>query len=234
MQYIKPENLADGKGKSIIIYSRPGLGKTTALSQLQGKTLILNIDKSKSLSNLKKTGLWINPDIRVVSCDSKNILEMFNELDTKNPFDNICIDTISRLEDQKWTELTGKSKSGGREMQHYGVIDEFIRGIVEKFVSLTEKGTNVIFTAWEKDRSVEVRETGAKYTVLFPHFRNPDSICGMIDIVAKLETETIDKKRNRYFKTTDDMTSFAKDNLNGKSRYEFAELITTPEKKETK
>ena len=63
-----------------------------------------------------------------------------------------------------------------------------------------------------------------------------DSICGMVDIVARLYHETIEedgkKVTKQFFQTKTDSSSFAKDNINGKSKYSFTELPQT--KKETK
>ena len=77
-----------------LIYAQPGMGKTTAIKNLKGKTLIIDVDKSSSV-------LKGEPNIDIVEIDTHNIwqawLDTVKELITGDysQYDNIVIDNVS-------------------------------------------------------------------------------------------------------------------------------------------
>ena len=76
-----------------LIYGIPGIGKTTLLGQLPGKTLIIDIDKgTRVLTDCE------NVDVIRVSEDLHEIQEILKELHEKCEYQNVAIDSLSELE----------------------------------------------------------------------------------------------------------------------------------------
>ena len=84
---IKPENL------SVVIYSAPGMGKTTLLGTLPGKTLIIDVDKGTSVLAGAE-----NVDVVRISENIAEIPGIIKELQAKCEYDNVCLDSVSELE----------------------------------------------------------------------------------------------------------------------------------------
>ena len=54
--------------KTVMLYSRPGIGKTTVLGQLPGKTLVIDIDRGTSvLAGVKNVDIVpMDADLKVM------------------------------------------------------------------------------------------------------------------------------------------------------------------------
>jgi len=211
------------KGQSVIIYANPGMGKTTALSMLPGKTLIIDVDRGTSVLKDAK-----NVDVVRLKDDLSNLRSIVDELkQNKHGYQNVCLDTISELETAMLTMYgrTGKN-DGAPELSHYGKAKFKISDYIRELRNLVEGGTNIVFTAWEQSKDV-VLPSGEKYSQVMPMIRAASEICGMVDVVAKLEMKTLeDKTQKRYFRLQSDTVSFAKDRINKRTWCEIKELIT--------
>ena len=76
-----------------LIYGTPGMGKTSLLGLLPGRTLIVDIDKGTSvLAGCE------NVDIVRLTVGVQELREIARQFTTTCPYDNIAIDTLSELE----------------------------------------------------------------------------------------------------------------------------------------
>ena len=92
----KATDIKKAKG-TYLIYSSPGMGKTTSFKFLPGKTLVLDIDRtSKVLRGLENIDILEVSNISTWKDWQDVILEL--EKSYKGKYDNICVDNISELE----------------------------------------------------------------------------------------------------------------------------------------
>ena len=146
---------------SAFIYAPPGIGKTTVLGALKGKTLIVDVDKGTSV--LKGS----DADITVIRLDQDlvDLFETLTKLEADCPFDNICIDSLSELERSMLTVYGRLGKNDGApELAHYNRTQFKIIDICRRFRALD---ANVIFTAWEA-QTEHIHPSGEKYTMARP------------------------------------------------------------------
>ena len=177
---------------SVLIYGAPGMGKTTFLGTLKGKTLIVDIDKGTSVLAGKN-----NADIVRVSENSGEVQGIIKELQVKCEYDNICIDSLSELE-RAMLAYFGRignnkgSNKGVPTLADYQRVDCYIMDWCRQFRALP---CNVIFTAWEKYTEITA-PSGEKYTRTSPMLRdkNMENICGLCDMVGRIVTGDKDER----------------------------------------
>ena len=208
---IKPENL------SVLIYGAPGMGKTTLLGTLSGRTLIIDADKGTSV-------LAGSEDVDVVRI-SENIGEIpgiLKELQSKCEYDNVCIDSLSELERAMLAYFgrTGNNR-GVPGLQDYQRVDYYIIDWCRQMRSLP---CNVIFTAWEKYAEI-TSPNGEKYTRASPMLRdkNVENICGLCDLVGRIVTKAEDGER--YVWLEGRAEAVAKDRIYKRRYCKFGELL---------
>ena len=208
-------------GTSTLMYANPGAGKTTALSMLPGKTLIIDVDKGTSVLSDKPENVDIvrlKPDLS----NLKSIIDEVKELD----YDNVCLDTVSELEKTMLTNYGRIGKNDGApEIGHYNKVGFKLADYIRELRNLTDKGINVIVTAWEDNKEI-VEPSGEKYSVLMPMVRKSSEICGLFDTVARLIVS--DKKENageRFFVLEASANVFAKDRISKRKFCKVNELI---------
>ena len=208
---IKPENL------SVLIYGAPGMGKTTLLGRLPGRTLIIDADKG--------TSVLAGADAVDVVRVSENISEMpgiLKELQGKCEYDNVCLDSVSELERAMLAYFgrTGNNR-GVPGLQDYQRVDYYIIDWCRQMRSLP---CNVIFTAWEKYAEI-TSPNGEKYTRASPMLRdkNVENICGLCDIVGRIVTKAEDGERYVWLEGRAD--AVAKDRIHKRRYCKFGELL---------
>ena len=206
---------------SALIYSSPGNGKTTALGELQGKTLIIDVDRGTSVLAGSKA------DISVIRLDEelKDLFKVLEKLESECPFDNICIDSLSELEKSMLT-LYGRlgKNDGAPELAHYNRTQFKITDICRRFRNLP---ANIIFTAWESS-SDHIHPSGEKYTQARPMLsgKSADTICGLCDIVGRLEISSKDDNAGkRYIRLEASPIVVAKDRIFKRKYCETNQLI---------
>lgn len=128
-------------GVKCIIYGSAGIGKTTQLGTLKGKSLILSAE----------SGLLVlkDKDMDIIDIDSIDALGQAY-LALKNgdlQYDNICIDSLSEIGDMLVTELENDDYYGdpSNTFPKWAEYSKRMTKIVKMFRDL--KGFNVIFTA---------------------------------------------------------------------------------------
>lgn len=161
-----------------LIYGTPGMGKTSLLGLLPGRTLIVDIDKGTSV---------------LAGCENVDIvrLDRFQELDELArqfahdcPYNNVCIDTLSELENGMLNGYAKQSNTGLPQIQDYGKVNNHLLYFCRTFRNLD---ANVFFTAWEQYTEI-ASPSGDKYSRIEPMIRakNLENICGLCDIIGRL------------------------------------------------
>lgn len=210
---IKAENL------SVLIYGAPGMGKTTLLGTLPGRTLIIDADKGTSVLAGAD-----NVDVVRVSENISEIPCILKELNGKCEYENVCLDSVSELERAMLAYFgrTGNNR-GVPGLQDYQRVDYYIIDWCRQMRSLP---CNVIFTAWEK--YVEITSSnGEKYTRASPMLRekNVENICGLCDMVGRIVTRNEDGERYVWLEGRADVV--AKDRIHKRRYCKFGELLSS-------
>ena len=164
---------------SALIYGTPGTGKTTLLGKLQGRTLIVDIDKGTSV-----LAGYQNVDIFRVSGNLRELWDIPREFAANCPYDNIAIDTLSELERAMLNSLASKNNIGIPSLQDYGKVNNFLLSLCRSFRDIQ---ANIFFTAWEQYSEI-FAATGEKYSRIEPMIRNKnmESVCGLCDIIGRI------------------------------------------------
>lgn len=216
MQILKATELQDEK-VTALFYAPPGMGKTTLLGSLSGKTLIVDVDRGTSVLKGKE-----NVDIVRLSEDLSDLPEILRELQTSCPYDNVCIDSLSELERGMLTYFGRVGKNDGvPEMGHYQKVDFKIMDYCRQFRGLP---CNIVFTAWEYLAEV-IAVSGEKYTQARPMLRDKtvNNVCGLCDVIGQVIVST--KDGERYVRLEGTNTVVAKDRLKKRKFCRFEEAI---------
>ena len=227
MEVIKATDIKKYQNWSCIIYSEPGIGKTTMIKSLTGKTLVFSIDGMYQV-------LHQLPDVDIITMDPKEPNKELGDfyrfvLKNKDKYENIVIDNLSTFQKFWLNAQATLSKSGMPEIKDYGVIDRVLLDFIASFKKLKK---NLLFFAHEK--KVEItRESGGVYTQFQPDVRNLDAIMGIIPIVGRMvimkEPET--QKRKRVIVLQPTQSTRAKDQLIGNLQtIDQLELLPTLQK----
>ena len=214
MQILKVKELATEK-MTCLIYAPPGMGKTTLLGMLPGKTLILDIDKGTNvLSGNEKV------DIVRLSDDLHEMKEILQELQTKCEYQNVAIDSLSELQQRMLTYLGRIGNNNGvPDMLAYQRVDIKILDWCRQFRSLP---CNVFFTAWESQKEI-VLTNGEKTLQARPLLRDKitDNICGLCDLVGQILVHD----GERYIRLEGTVNAVAKDRLYKRKFCKFEEIL---------
>lgn len=215
MQVLKASEFEDGK-VTALFYGPPGIGKTTAVGMLPGKTLIIDVDKGTSVLKGNK-----NVDVVRLSEDLKDLPAVLKELGAKCPYDNICIDSLSELE-RGMLAYFGRvgNNDGVPGLQDYGRVNYKLVDYCRQYRALD---ANVIFTAWEDRREI-IAPTGEKYTQICPLLRDKvvDNVCGLCDMVGRV---AVTKEGERVILLEGSQGLVAKDRLGKRKILKFGEAV---------
>ena len=225
MQILKAKELTSEKAHCLI-YGIPGMGKTTLLGMLPGKTLIIDIDKGTRV--LKDCE---NVDVVRISEDLHEIPEILNELRKKCPYQNVAIDSLSELERGLLTFYGRQGNNNGVPgVQDYGRANYKIMDLCRQFISLP---CNIFFTAWEEQCEV-IAPTGDKYNQARPLIRDKivNNICGLCDIVGQATFSYKDPKNPVRYILLESDKAVVKDRIYKRKGCLYEELI--PSETDTK
>ncbi|HNX04115.1 MAG TPA: AAA family ATPase [Opitutales bacterium] len=216
MQLLNAAEMSTEK-QTDLLYGPPGMGKTTLLGQLPGKTLIVDVDRGTSVLQGKANIDVVRLDESL--SDLPKVLEM---LEKNNPYDNVCIDSLSELEKAMLTVYGREGKNDGApEQGHYLKVQFKIADYCRRFRALSG---NTIFTAWEMQKEI-IAQDGSKYTQARPMLgdKSVDLICGLCDVVGRIVISTKDGERYVWFEAS--QTVVAKDRLRKRKYCKFEEVV---------
>jgi phage nucleotide-binding protein len=220
------------RGVSIVVYANPGIGKTTlaaTLPQGPGKTLIINTEAG--IAPLMGSDHLIF-NLQKAIANGKNVEEAMNGLyksiRTGEPgyqFENIVLDNVSELSDQLCNHYTKVHNKELPEIREHGDTAFKFREWIHNWRDLVEMGTNVIINAWEQDYDIAIAD-GIVTTRTCPKVgrSNVPSVCGLCDVVARLEVH--EKSGERWLRIGPHRQYITKTQFKGLKKGEVADLPT--------
>ena len=177
-------------GVKVLLFGTSGIGKSSQLGTLEGKTLILSAE----------SGLLVlkDKDIDVIDIDSiAGLAEVYSAIkDGDLKYDNICLDSLSEMGDILINELEADDYYGdpSNSFPKWGEYSKRIIKIVKMFRDL--KGFNIFFTAL----SEPVESGGSiKYLPMIPAKKSQAKLVSLFDEVYYY---AYDKDSNRVIHTT--------------------------------
>lgn len=219
----------NSKQSTYLIYANPGVGKTSALKHLPGKTLVIDIDKSSGV--LKGA-----EDIDIAAIDTHNIWNEWMETVTEliktgaGEYDNIVIDNVSELFRATLANLGREGKNHRvPEQSHYQRVDFTI---LDSLRALKKLNARIVFTAWETSDLWEA-ENGQSFNRAYPDMRNKilNNFMGLCDVVARLVIKKDDDgNETRGFILQPSASIYAKNRLDDRKGCLVDELVTKGDK----
>lgn len=219
---VEVKKATDIKGlkNTVLVYAKPGGGKTTSLGMLPGKTLVLDVDRTTGV-------LKGNKNIDIIEVDNLQPLESMSEIITEfkkgliNQYDNIALDNLSELERCMLAEYGANGRNDG--VPAIGDYQKYQFKVANLIRVLKGFNKNLILTAWEILEPV-TSPTGEQYTRFIPKLQSKivDNICGLCDVVAHLE---IDTEGNRGFRLDGTKNVYAKNQRDDRKSCRVNELI---------
>ena len=220
MKIINGSNIELTKNWRILIYGKPGIGKTTLIKQLKGKTLVLSLDNSQRVlagsENIDVVEFDRNQPTDCMTTFLKEVDEILSE------YDNLVIDNISSFQSDWFVEQGRKSKNGiSNELQHFSQWTNYFLRVLTAIYS---KPINIYVTAWEDVRDLNL-ETGQIISQYIPQIRTSvlSQLLGLTDVVGRVVVN--EKTGNRGCILEGSEGVYAKNRLDGRKACPLEEVF---------
>ena len=176
------KNDAESQGLTMLLYSKPKTGKTSFLSTLEGKVLLIDLEKGWGVLNQCE-----NIDVLEVDPDMKKWSEIWDYVQEIEGYDYICMDGVTELV-EAMKRAYRKMRGGKLQLQDYDALYNQVKDVMRVFRDLRAKGISVIVTAQEQQIK-EQQDDMSLITTTHPLL--PEKIVsgieGLFDIIARIE-----------------------------------------------
>jgi len=188
------------EGKSMLIYSHSGTGKTWTLGSLPpSKTLILDVDKG--IETISES------DHDVVRPEgAEEILEICRRLEAGElKYRFVGVDSLSELEKLLQVERKRLKKREFLSLREYGESSEILRELVRRFCALRSHGITVVFTCLETLLDIQLSDDQivSKSLPLLSKKLTLE-VCGLMDLVCRLTINPSTGGRELHFAGSND------------------------------
>lgn len=181
---VKAADLKRAKDWRVVLYSKPGVGKTSSVKFMPGRTLVLDLDDSSRV-------LAGQPNIDVVKFDRVHPEEFWLEFlkqakQITEPYDNLVVDNVTSFERDWFVEKGRKSKNGiSNEIQDYSQWTNYFPRIMTSVYAL--QNVNILVTAWETQQEITTDE-GQTFNQYAPAVRDSvrNGLLGLADLVGRV------------------------------------------------
>ncbi|MGK1620287.1 AAA family ATPase [Klebsiella pneumoniae] len=228
MKITKATDISRTQYWRVLLYGKPGLGKTSAVKGLTGRTLVLSLDNShKVLSGIPNIDVRTIDDEGLESFNRNEPIEDINiflkELDLViNDYDNLVIDNVTSFQSD-WLIERGRSTKGDirNKIQNYGDWTNYFLRIMTKIYGLP---INVYVTAWEDTQEISL-EDGRVITQFVPKIRKQvlSELLGWTDVVGRIKVNPNTGNRGAILEGNDGV--YAKNRIDSRTACPIDELF---------
>ena len=208
---------------TILLYAPPGMGKTSTIKYLPGKTLVLDVDRtSRVLKGLENIDICYVDNTETWDFWGKLIVDL--EKNYKGVYDNIVVDNISELERCFLSDLGSKGKNKGVPSQGDYQYMQF--RIVNSLRYMKNLGSNLLWTAWEST-DLYSDSNGQQYNRSYPQINQKimNNVLGLCDVVGRL---MVNAEGERGYVLSASNSTYAKNQLDDRKGCLQSELINVP------
>ena len=202
----------------ILLYGKPGVGKTSVANKLTGRVYLLGFNDSyKVLGEHDDWDLWELDQEKPIE-DLKEFFKDFNSDD----YDTLILDDISNFEKVWFQEKGRESKNGiSNELQHYSQWTNYFLRFISKLYSMQ---INILTTCWEQQVEVTT-ETGQQFMQYAPMLRDSvrNTLMGLSDVVGRVVIKPETHERGVILEGNDSV--FAKNRLDNRKGCLTSELF---------
>lgn len=205
------ENL-EVQNETFLLYAPPGMGKTSTVKYLPGKTLVIDVDRTSHV-------LKGNPNIEIMYADNKDTWNWWTafckhaDTNLKGKYDNIVIDNISELERCMLSSLGAVGKNNGVPSQGDYQYMQF--RVVNSFRWFKSIAKRTVFLAWEMNDLFTTSE-GQQFNRALPqvNLKILNNVLGLCHVVGRLMINS-DGERGYVLKASNSI--YAKNQLDNRA-----------------